>query len=102
MHCDQSVGLPQINVLRAGDYLSYDAGSGRQLHIVTTPTVRSDDAGLASIGIEPPIRTSPAAAAAIEITLPTCIMGFLDDDQAGVTYEPGIIGRSSVSLIERF
>jgi hypothetical protein len=93
---------PGITVMRAGDYLSYDTATGRSLHIVTDAEVRSDGLGRASIGIEPPIRSAPADNAAIEVQTPSCVMGLLDDDQGATTYEPGIIGRAAVQLVERF
>lgn len=93
---------PQVNVMRAGDYLSYDAGAGRQMHIVVSDVVRSDDAGRATITVEAPIRTSPAAGAAVEISVPTCVMGLASDDDGAATYEPGIIARVSLALVERY
>jgi len=66
------------NILRAGDYISYTAGTLKQLHMVTAD-VNSDGAGNATLAIDPPIRTSPADGAAIVTVDAPCVM-HLDDD----------------------
>lgn len=89
-------------VFRAGDYLSYDVPSGgRQLHMVPDDTY-ADAAGNVSVGIEPPIRRSPADGAAVETQTPTAIMRLADDLQAVLAVEAPLIGRVSVSLVEVF
>ena len=83
------------NVFRAGDYLAYDVGTGRQLHAVTADA-GADSSGEISLPIEPPIRTSPDDNALILTTNPSCMMRLADDEvgwdvsraqRAGITFE---------------
>lgn len=89
-------------LVASGDYVSYDTPSGgRQMHIVTAAT-SADDAGVASIPIEPPIRQSPAAGVSVELEAPTCIMRMADDQQGAVSFSAPLIGAMSLALIEVF
>jgi len=73
---------PTTGIMLAGDYIAFDLPSGlRQLHMVVAD-VNSDAGGLAALVIEPPIRESPAADAAIITTSPTCAMRLVNDDQS--------------------
>lgn len=87
--------------LGAGDYISYDAGSGRQLHMVTEDAI-ADGGGRVVITIEPPIRRSPFDGAPVEIQSPTCIMALTDDGAGALDIGEKLTGRSSLSLVEVF
>ena len=82
-------------VFRAGDYLAYDVGGGRQLHAVTADA-SADSSGEVGVPIEPPIRTSPDNNALILTTNPSCVMRLVDDEigwdvsraqRAGIAFE---------------
>lgn len=69
-------------ILRAGDYVSFTNGAGHaELHmvVVDAPTT---SAGIATLAIEPPIRSAPADDAAITIQSAACEMALIDDEQA--------------------
>ena len=68
-------------ILKAGDYIAYNVGSARQLHILTADA-NSNGSGQSTLAIEPPIRTSPANNEPIIVSSPTCIMRLIDDDQS--------------------
>jgi hypothetical protein len=68
-------------ILKAGDYVAFDAGAGRELHIVAADAA-SDNAGKAVLAIEPPIRASPANNAALFVAAAACVMRLADDGQA--------------------
>ena len=79
----------------AGDYLAYEVGEGRQLHVVTA-AVNADSSGEASLPIEPPIRSSPADNAPIITSNPSCVMRLVEDEvgwdvsrvqRAGIAFE---------------
>lgn len=86
-------------ILRAGDYLCYDAGASRQLHLVTADAA-SDAAGVATLAVEPPIRASPPVGAVITIRSPTCIMRLIDDDQTRLRLTPPVRGAVTLQLVE--
>lgn len=93
--------VSEVTVLMAGDYLSYDTSRGRTLHMVVEDAV-SDGHGECHIVVEPPIRTSPADGAEIDIDTPSCIMT-LNATMAGAP-TIGLALRASVqlSLVEVF
>jgi hypothetical protein len=90
-----------VQVMAAGDYLSYDTTRGRSLHMVVDD-VRSDAAGVATLRIEPPIRTAPADGASIETDSPTCIMALKDGMTGAPTWTPYLRAAVNVELVEVF
>ena len=92
---------PSAMIFDVGDFFSYDTTAGRTMHMVVEYT-EADSTGAATLNVEPPIRTSPANNAALDITTPTCIMRLKDDSVGGLAVAPGYFGRANVSLIETF
>ncbi|MBF0095479.1 MAG: hypothetical protein HQL34_13170 [Alphaproteobacteria bacterium] len=87
--------------LRAGDFFSFDAGTGRELKLCTADA-NSNGSGAVTIAFEPPIRVSPAANAPLEIANPTAIMRLIDDAQAAWTIKPPNLGDGSSQFVEAF
>jgi hypothetical protein len=89
-------------ILKIGDYLSFDTPGGwRELHLVVSADVNSDGSGNATITIEPPIRTSPADAAAITVQSPTCIMRLVGDD-IPINFQKPVIAGFTLQMVEAF
>lgn len=86
-------------VLKAGDYLHFDAGGRRELKIVTADAT-SNGAGQVTISIKPPIRVSPADGAPLEITQPTCVMALVEDDHGGVAVRAPRFGQVALEFVE--
>jgi hypothetical protein len=79
-------------ILKAGDYLAFDAGVGRELHILAADAA-SDGAGNAVLAIEPPIRVSPLNDTVVIVNSPACVMRLADDAQgAWDANELGVYG----------
>jgi hypothetical protein len=89
------------NIVRVGDFFSYDVtGGGRQMHLVKE-TRSSDGSGrIVALKFDPPIRRSPANNAVITTIGPSCVMRFVDDEQGQFEFEPPVIGNVSLDLIE--
>ncbi|MGD9539095.1 MAG: hypothetical protein AB7P52_17820 [Alphaproteobacteria bacterium] len=81
-------------VLLKGDYFSI----GGELKMVTVD-VMSDGAGNATLRYRPALRASPADDAPITVDNPTCVMRFIDDEQA-VWDEARTLTRLQFSAIE--
>lgn len=90
-----------VTVLQAGDYISYDTTRGRTLHMVVEDAV-SNGVGDCDLTIEPPIRTSPADAAAINYTTPSCIMTLSDAMSGAPTIGLRLRAAIQMSLVEVF
>lgn len=86
-------------LLRAGDYLCYDAGASRQLHIITADA-DSDTSGTATLAVEPPVRASPPVGSVLTVRSPTCVMRLIDDDQARLRLTPPVRGAVTLQLVE--
>lgn len=82
--------------LNAGDYLSFENGTFRELHQVTADCF-ADASGNMTIPIAPRIRRSPADNAAITLINPTGEFIAADNDQAAEEYDSGV-GTRSISL----
>ena len=65
-------------VFLEGDYLAFDVGGGRQLHMAVADA-DADSSGEVAVQIEPPIRLSPAAGAAVLVADAACVMRLSDD-----------------------
>ncbi len=81
-------------VFLAGDYLAYDVGTGRQLHMVVADA-DADSSGEMSLAIEPPIRTPPNDNASVIVTEASCVMR-LEDDEFG--WEASRISRYGLNF----
>jgi hypothetical protein len=92
---------PSAMIFEQGDFFSYDTTAGRTLHMVVAYT-ESDRTGAATLTVEPPIRTSPANNAALNIATPTCVMRLKDDSVGALSVAPGYFGSVNISLIESF
>jgi hypothetical protein len=88
------------NWLRAGDYIHFDTPDGRRELKMVTQDAATNAGGAASLQIEPPIRTSPAAGAAIATSNATCIMRPEDDEQAKWRVRQAFFGSVALRLVE--
>lgn len=89
-----------VQVMRAGDWLSYSDTSGRvRLHMVTAD-VTSTAAGEATLAITPPIRRAPADNAAIEITAPAGVFRLPSDDAPEMSIRPPMLGSVTLTMVE--
>jgi len=91
----------QTGILKRGDYISFDSGTGRELKIVTADA-NSDGLGQATLSIMPPIRYSPSDNATITVNSPTGIMRLKDDGQGRNMVTPPVIGGMEIEFIEAF
>ena len=87
---------PNITVLKAGDYVGFN-GELRML----VADANSNGSGIATLSLDSPMRASPANAAAVTISKPTCKM-MLTDDSAKWNVVPGVLGTVSINCIEQF
>lgn len=83
-------------ILKAGDWI----GVGDELKMVIED-ISSDASGLASIKIEPPIRTSPANLSAIVIDKPTAIMR-MSSDTASWSIATSLHYSTTIDCVEVF
>lgn len=90
---------PSSAILKAGDYLHFDAGGRRELKIVTAD-VTANGSGQATISIKPPIRTSPADNAAITVSSPSCVMMLADDEQGSISYRTAGLASATLTMRE--
>jgi hypothetical protein len=82
-----------------GDFLSYVDPAGRSRLHMATATVAANGSGEAAVAIVPPLRTSPANNAAVEIVAPLGVF-MLTDDEFGLTTRPPLIGSVSLEMVE--
>ena len=68
----------ETGVFLEGDYVAYDVGLGRQLHMVVADA-DADGSGDVDLQIEPPIRQSPASGATIIVADAACVMRLTSD-----------------------
>lgn len=81
-------------ILKAGDYVAFDAGvTGRELHMVVSDA-DSDGSGQANISIEPPIRISPADNAPLILSSASCVMMMTISEIAWDANEMSVYGIS--------
>lgn len=86
-------------VLKAGDYLHFDAGGRRELKIVTSDAT-SNGAGQATLAIKPAIRVAPADNGALDVATPTCVMALAQDDHGGVAVQAPLFGQAALDFVE--
>lgn len=91
-------GLGVGQTLLAGDYLAYDTGRGRTLHIVVADAT-ADSSGRMAVLVEPPIRTPPPNDAAAILTEASCVM-MLSDDAVGWDGDESSFSLITFSAIE--
>ena len=91
-----SDGWTEGDGLNAGDYIAFENGTFRELHIVTAECF-ADSNGDMTIAIAPNIRRSPSDNAAIIITSPTGEFLAADQAQAAEDFD-GAQGTRTVSV----
>jgi hypothetical protein len=89
-----------VQVMRAGDWLSYtDALGRRRLHMVTAD-VSSSAGGAATLAITPPIRRAGAENAAVEVAAPSGVFRLPDDAAPEMAIRPPMLGRVTLAMVE--
>ncbi len=89
-----------VQVMRAGDWLSYTDTSGRRrLHMVTADT-SSTGGGAASLPITPPIRRAGGDNAAIDVATPSGVFRLPTDDAPEMQLRPPMLGAASLTMVE--
>lgn len=91
---------PSVQVMRAGDWLSYtDTSARRRLHMVTAD-VTSSAGGAAALAITPPIRRAGLDNAAIEVAAPSGVFRLPDDAAPEMAIRPPMLGRVTLTMVE--
>jgi hypothetical protein len=89
-----------VQVMRAGDWLSYDDTTGRRrLHMVTAD-VSSSAGGAATLAITPPIRRADADNAAVEVAAPSGVFRLSDDAAPEMAIRPPMLGSVTLTMVE--
>ena len=89
-----------VQVMRAGDWLSYADTSGRtRLHMVTADT-SSNGSGVAALPITPPIRRAGANGAAVSVTAPSGVFMLSDDAAPEMSIRPPMLGSVTLTMME--
>lgn len=89
-----------VQVMRAGDWLSYDDTSGRRrLHMVTAD-VSSNGSGQTTLAITPPIRRAAADNAAVEVAAPSGVFRLPDDAAPEMSIRPPMLGSVTMTMVE--
>lgn len=89
-----------VQVMRAGDWLSYtDTSNRRRLHMVTADT-SSNASGQATLPITPPIRRAGADNAAIEVAAPSGVFRLPSDDAPEMALRAPLLGSATLSMVE--
>lgn len=78
-------------ILKAGDYVAFDAGTGRELHLVVADANSNAD-GQAMLSLEPPIRVSPLDNAPLILSSASCVMMLATPEIAWDTNETSVFG----------
>lgn len=90
------------NILRAGDMISFNTPTGRELHQVVADVNSGATTGPATLSIRPPIRVSPADNAAITVNSPSGIFMLEDDEVGAYDLRPGPIASLTIAMREAF
>ena len=85
----------EAGLLLNGDYLAYDVGAGRQLHMVTADSAAADSSGNVVVSIEPPVRDTPSDGAEVLVTNASCVMRLIEDE---VGWEASRISRFGIEF----
>ena len=89
-----------IQVMRAGDWLSYiDTSGRRRLHQVVQDAF-SDAGGAANLQITPPIRRAGAWGAAVEINAPVGVFMLVDDNTPAMNIRAPSLGQITITMRE--
>lgn len=91
-------GVGAGKTLLAGDYLQLGSGSTTRLHMVTQDAT-ANGSGIATVDIEPPLRTSPSGGSAVTLLAPLGIWR-LSSPENGVEVSLGGVYTASLSAIE--
>ena len=90
------------DILKAGDYVSFDTSAGRELHMLVAG-VNSDIGGAATLTFATPMRTPPADNTVISVAGASCIMRLVDDEQARWSVNRGPLFASvGLEMVEAF
>lgn len=90
------------NILRAGDLISFNTPTGRELHEVVADVNSGATTGPATLSIRPPIRVSPADNAAITVASPSGIFMLEDDEVGAYDVRPGPMASITIAMREAF
>ncbi len=89
-------------ILQAGDYVSFDTDSGRELHMLVAD-VNSDTSGNATLPFATPMRTAPGDTATVTVAGANCIMRLVDNEQARWAVNRGPLFASvGIEMVEAF
>lgn len=88
---------PSVLAFRAGDFFSLGTGADTRLYRVTAD-VTANGAGEASLSIIPPLRSSPADNAPLEVTAPKVLLRLSGPIPTSIS--PAMIHRFSFSAVE--
>lgn len=86
-------GMGAGRTLLAGDFLQLGSGATTRLHQVVE-SATADGSGNATVTIEPPLRTSYSAAAAVTLLKPCTLMRSVSNDGASTVELGGVITAS--------
>jgi hypothetical protein len=91
---------PSVQVMRAGDWLSYVDSAGRQrLHQVVADA-SANASGIAALTISPPIRRAGNNGAAVEITAPIGAFMLPQDEAPSLNIRPPSFGQVTITMRE--
>jgi hypothetical protein len=91
---------PSVQVMRAGDWLSYVDSAGRQrLHQVVADA-SANASGIAALTISPPIRRAGSNGAAVEIAAPVGAFMLPQDEAPSLNIRPPSFGQVTITMRE--
>jgi hypothetical protein len=91
---------PSVQVMRAGDWLSYvDLGGRQRLHQVVVDA-SANGSGVAALTISPPIRRAGTNGAAVEIAAPIGAFMLPQDEAPGMNIRPPSFGQVTITMRE--
>lgn len=91
---------PSVQVMRAGDWLSYvDLGGRQRLHQVVADA-SANASGIAALTISPPIRRAGSNGAAVEIAAPIGTFMLPQDEAPSLNIRPPSFGQVTITMRE--
>lgn len=91
---------PSVQVMRAGDWLSYvDTGGRQRLHQVVADA-SANGSGVAALTISPPIRRAGANGAAVEIAAPIGTFMLPQDEAPQMNIRAPSLGQVTITMRE--
>lgn len=88
---------PSVLAFRAGDFFSLGSGASTRLYRVTADAT-ANGSGQAALSIVPPLRSSPADNAALEVVAPKVLLRLVGPVPTSIA--PAMIHRFSFSAVE--